>query len=227
MIPSELELTPIARRRLAAIREFSDLGAGFRIAALDLELRGAGNLLGGQQSGHIEAIGFDLYCQMLEHTVAELRGEEIEEEVSTQLNLGVDTRIPDEYVSDMSQRLRTYKRIASSRSDGELERIRQEISDRYGRLPDAVSNLLAYAEVRREAVRLGIVSIDRAGETVAIKVGERTRIQPERLMSFLASNNEASFSQNGVLKVKIVEDIFRGLRRILDYLGAEQNEKKA
>ena len=120
LIPSEQELTPIARRRLAAIREFSDLGAGFRIAALDLELRGAGNLLGGQQSGHIDAIGFDLYCQMLERTVAELRGEEIEEEVNAQLNLGVDTRIPDEYISDMGQRLRTYKRIASARSDEEL-----------------------------------------------------------------------------------------------------------
>jgi transcription-repair coupling factor (superfamily II helicase) len=219
LIPSELELTPIARRRLAAIREFSDLGAGFRIAALDLELRGAGNLLGGQQSGHIEAIGFDLYCQMLEHTVAELRGEEIEEDVSTQLNLGVDTRIPDEYVSDMSQRLRTYKRIASSRSERELERIRQEISDRYGRLPDAVNNLLAYADVRREAVKLGVLSIDRAGETVAIKIGERTRIKPERLMAYLNRDNTASFSQSGVLKVKVVGDIFRGLRQVLDHLA--------
>ncbi len=224
LIPSEVELTSIARRRLAAIREFSDLGAGFRIAALDLELRGAGNLLGGQQSGHIEAIGFDLYCQMLEHTVAELRGEEIEEEVSTQLNLGVDTRIPDEYVSDMSQRLRTYKRIASSRSASELERIRQEIADRYGRLPDAVDNLLAYAEVRREAVRLGIVSIDRAGETVAIKVGERTRIEPERLMSFLDGDPSASFSQNGVLKVKIPGDVFRGLRAVFSRLEGEAEE---
>ncbi|MEP7270453.1 MAG: transcription-repair coupling factor [Acidobacteriota bacterium] len=219
LIPSELELTPIARRRLAAIREFSDLGAGFRIAALDLELRGAGNLLGGQQSGHIEAIGFDLYCQMLEHTVAELRGEAIEEEVSTQLNLGVDTRIPDEYVSDMSQRLRTYKRIASSRSAAELERIRQEVTDRYGRLPQAVENLLAFADVRREAVRLGIVSIDRSGETVAIKVGERTRIEPERLLALLVNDQRASFSQNGVLKIKVQGEVFGELRRILEKLG--------
>jgi transcription-repair coupling factor (superfamily II helicase) len=90
LIPSEQELSPIARRRLAAIREFSDLGAGFRIAALDLELRGAGNLLGGEQSGHMEALGFDLYTQMLERTVGELRGEEVEDEASVTLNLGVD-----------------------------------------------------------------------------------------------------------------------------------------
>ena len=131
LIPGEAALTPIARKRLAAIREFSDLGAGFRIAALDLELRGGGNLLGGQQSGHIDAIGFDLYCQMLERTVNELRGEDIVEEITTQLNLGVDTRIPDEYISDMSQRLRTYKRIASARDDEELARIKDEIADRY------------------------------------------------------------------------------------------------
>src|SRR5262245_10453216 len=159
LIPPEQELTPVARKRLAAIREFSDLGAGFRIAALDLELRGAGNLLGGQQSGHIDAIGFDLYCQMLERTVQELRGEPIEEELNTQLNLGVDTRIPEEYVYDMSQRLRTYKRIASARSDEELWRIHEEVADRYGRLPESVENLFTYARVRREAEQLGIVSI--------------------------------------------------------------------
>ena len=106
LIPSEQGLTPIARRRLAAIREFSDLGAGFRIAALDLELRGAGNLLGGEQSGHMDALGFDLYTQMLERTVAELRGETVEDETSVSINLGVNVAIPEDYISDMGQRLR-------------------------------------------------------------------------------------------------------------------------
>jgi transcription-repair coupling factor (superfamily II helicase) len=203
LIPSEQELSPVARKRLAAIREFSDLGAGFRIAALDLELRGAGNLLGGQQSGHIDAIGFDLYCQMLERTVAELRGEEIEEEIGTQINLGVETRIPDEYIADMSHRLRTYKRIASARSDEELERIRQEIADRYGRLPDAVGNLFTYSRTRREAIRLGIASIDRVGETLNLKFSERARVAPERLVQFLDERKTATFAAHGVLKVKI------------------------
>ncbi|MDQ3010298.1 MAG: transcription-repair coupling factor [Acidobacteriota bacterium] len=203
LIPSEHELTPIARKRLAAIREFSDLGAGFRIAALDLELRGAGNLLGGQQSGHIDAIGFDLYTTMLERTVQELRGEEIEEDTSTQLNLGVDTRIPDDYIADMSQRLRTYKRIASSHSDDELARIREEIADRYGRMPEAVENLFEYASVRRDAQGQGIVSIDRVGENLSIKLGEKAKIDPESLMRFLAENKAAHFSPTGVLKVKL------------------------
>src|SRR5690349_19128262 len=135
LIPSEAELTAIARRRLAAIREFSDLGAGFRVAALDLELRGAGNLLGGAQSGHMDALGFDLYTQMLERTVQELRGEQVEDETSVSINLGVDVSIPEDYVADMGQRLRTYKRVASARDDEALEQIRRETEDRYGRLP--------------------------------------------------------------------------------------------
>ena len=203
LIPSEQELSPIARKRLAAIREFSDLGAGFRIAALDLELRGAGNLLGGQQSGHVEAIGFDLYTQMLERTVQELRGEEIEEETSTQLNLGVDTRIPDDYIADMSQRLRTYKRIASARSDEELNRISEEVADRYGRLPMPVENLFNYARVRREAERIGIVSIDRVSESLAIKLGAKARVEPDNLLKLLAENKSANFSPTGVLKVRL------------------------
>jgi transcription-repair coupling factor (superfamily II helicase) len=220
LIPSEHELTPIARKRLAAIREFSDLGAGFRIAALDLELRGAGNLLGGQQSGHIDAIGFDLYTTMLERTVQELRGEEIEEETSTQLNLGADTRLPEDYIADMSQRLRTYKRIASSQSDEELSRIREEIADRYGRLPEAVENLFEYASVRREAQSLGIISIDRIGDNLSIKLGERARIAPEGLMQFLAENKAASFSPTGMLKVRLGEGandkrIFAAVRELL------------
>ncbi|HEU0185952.1 MAG TPA: transcription-repair coupling factor [Blastocatellia bacterium] len=203
LIPSDQELSPIARKRLAAIREFSDLGAGFRIAALDLELRGAGNLLGGQQSGHIDAIGFDLYTQMLERTVQELRGEEIVEETGAQLNLGIDTRIPDDYIADMSQRLRTYKRIASARSDEELNRISEEVADRYGRLPLPVENLFNYARARREAERLGIISIDRVGESLAIKLGEKARVEPESLLKLLGENKSASFSPTGVLKVKL------------------------
>ncbi|HEX6126775.1 MAG TPA: transcription-repair coupling factor, partial [Pyrinomonadaceae bacterium] len=135
LIPSELELTPIARRRLSAIREFSDLGAGFRIAALDLELRGAGNILGGQQSGHLDALGFDLYTKMLERTIAEIRGDEIADETSVSINLGVDVSIPHEYISDASQRLRTYKRISSAESEETLMHIHAEIKDRYGRIP--------------------------------------------------------------------------------------------
>src|SRR5262249_2018248 len=108
LVPEDVSLTPLAQRRLSALKEFSALGAGFRVAALDLELRGAGNMLGGQQSGHINAIGFDMYCQMMERAVAALKGEEAKPELRAAINLGVDVRIPEEYIPNESLRLRTY-----------------------------------------------------------------------------------------------------------------------
>jgi transcription-repair coupling factor (superfamily II helicase) len=201
LIPSELELTPIARRRLSAIREFSDLGAGFRIAALDLELRGAGNILGGQQSGHLDALGFDLYTKMLERTIAEMRGEEVSDEVGVSINVGVDVSIPKDYISDTSQRLRTYKRISSAGSEAELAAIHNEILDRYGRLPEPVENLFEYGRLRRLAEEMRVVSIDRAKDGLAIKMSENVRISPEKLMAFLSYNEDASFSPSGILRV--------------------------
>ena len=206
LIPSEQELSPIARRRLAAIREFSDLGAGFRIAALDLELRGAGNLLGGEQSGHMEALGFDLYTQMLERTVAELQGEEVEDETSVTLNLGIDVAIPEEYISDMGQRLRTYKRVSSARDEATLAAIRTETEDRYGRIPAPVDRLFAYARLRRLSEELGIVSIDKTPDGVAVKFSEKARISPEKLGDLVTKRKGAVFTPNGVLRLVLTED---------------------
>jgi len=203
LIPSELELTPIARRRLSAIREFSDLGAGFRLAALDLELRGAGNILGGQQSGHLDALGFDLYTKMLERTIAEIRGDEIADETSVSINLGVDVSIPKEYIAETSQRLRTYKRISSADNEETLLQIHAEIEDRYGRIPRSVDNLFEYARLRKLAERMAIVSIDKTADGVAIKLGENARVQPEKLMNFVEQNDGSSFSPNGILRVKV------------------------
>jgi transcription-repair coupling factor (superfamily II helicase) len=206
LIPGEQELSPIAKRRLAAIREFSDLGAGFRIAALDLELRGAGNLLGGQQSGHMDALGFDLYTQMLERTVAELRGEAVEDETSVTINLGIDVAIPDEYINDMGQRLRTYKRVSSARDEETLAGIRNETQDRYGRLPESVEQLFGYALLRRLAEQLAVLSIDKITDGVALKFSEKARISPEKLGAYINSREGRVFSPTGVLKLSLTED---------------------
>lgn len=206
LIPSELELTPIARRRLSAIREFSDLGAGFRIAALDLELRGAGNILGGQQSGHLDALGFDLYTKMLERTIAEIRGDEIADETSVSINLGVDVAIPHEYISEGSQRLRTYKRISSAESEEALSHIHAEMKDRYGRIPESVENLFAYGRLRKMAEQMFVVSIDKAGAQVAIKLSENAKVDPEKLTGYLAANEGSSFSPSGILRVNVTGD---------------------
>jgi transcription-repair coupling factor (superfamily II helicase) len=161
LIPPEQQLTDVARRRLAALKEFSDLGAGFKIAALDLELRGAGNMLGGEQSGHIEAIGFELYTQMLEEAVSKLKGEGHEERLQVTVNLGISLRIDESYISEENQRLRMYKRIAGASSDAMLTEIRDELQDRYGQPPENVQHLLAVGEIRLICERLSISQIER------------------------------------------------------------------
>jgi transcription-repair coupling factor (superfamily II helicase) len=206
LIPAEQELSPIARRRLAAIREFSDLGAGFRIAALDLELRGAGNMLGGEQSGHMDALGFDLYTQMLERTVAELQGEQVEDEPTVSLNLGVDVAIPESYIADMGQRLRTYKRVSSARDEEALAAIRAETEDRYGRIPEPVEDLFGYARLRQASETVGVLSIDRTKEGIAIKLAEKARVAPEKLMELITVREGATFTPSGVLRLELSEE---------------------
>jgi len=161
LIPPEQQLTEIARRRLAALKEFSDLGAGFKIAALDLELRGAGNMLGGEQSGHIEAIGFEMYTTMLEEAVSRLKGEGREERPQVTVNLGISLRIDDSYIPEEGQRLRMYKRIAGAESSAVLTEVRAELQDRYGEPPESVLHLLAAGEIRLTCERLGIAQIER------------------------------------------------------------------
>jgi transcription-repair coupling factor (superfamily II helicase) len=162
LIPPETELTEIARRRLAALKEFSDLGAGFKIAALDLELRGAGNMLGGEQSGHIEAIGFEMYTTMLEEAVRRIKGEEERPaHAGTAINLGISVRIDSSYIPEENQRLRMYKRIAGAEDAAALADVRAELQDRYGEPPESVMNLLAAGELRLLCERLGIAQLDR------------------------------------------------------------------
>ena len=164
-----MSLSAVAKKRLAAIREFSDLGSGFRVAALDLEIRGAGNLLGGEQSGHIEAIGFEMYMKLLEQAVRELKGEDVEDEVRAGVNLGIDIRIDEDYVPDMAQRLVVYRKVAAARSETEIGEVLDEIADRYGPLRDSVLNLAAYGRIRVMADKLGLESVDRQGSAVVMK----------------------------------------------------------
>jgi transcription-repair coupling factor (superfamily II helicase) len=179
LIPPETELTEIARRRLAALKEFSDLGAGFKIAALDLELRGAGNMLGGEQSGHIEAVGFELYTSMLEEAVRKMKGEEEKPaHAGTSINLGISVRIDSGYIPEENQRLRMYKRIAGAEDEAALQEVLAELKDRYGDLPDSVSNLMAAAQLRLLCERLGIAQLDRKRTQIELPNPNGNRKQP-------------------------------------------------
>jgi transcription-repair coupling factor (superfamily II helicase) len=190
LVPEDVSLTPLATKRLAALKEFSALGAGFRVAALDLELRGAGNLLGGQQHGHINAIGFDLYVQMLERAVSTLKGEEAKPEMRATINLGLDIRIPEAYIPNENLRLRTYKRIAGITSEAERVEVSHELADRFGAPPPAVGNLVDYALLKGLAERMLISSIERRANEVAIKFHPETPLSPERLVKLIRSEKE-------------------------------------
>jgi transcription-repair coupling factor (superfamily II helicase) len=228
LIPSDTELSPIARRRLAALKEFSDLGAGFKIAALDLELRGAGNLLGGEQSGHIDAIGFEMYTSMLERTVRELKGEVEAEEAEVQLNLGLNIRIPAEYIAEENQRLRMYKRVAGVDTEKQLEDVTAELADRYGEPPAPVRNLLEYATLKLLCRRINVTGIDRHRDVVNVKFGDNPDIDPQKLMRFVSTKKGANFSPQGVLKYTLTataaEQVLGNLRDVLENLAAQQQK---
>ncbi|MEJ2006972.1 MAG: transcription-repair coupling factor [Acidobacteriota bacterium] len=203
LVPAVDTLTPIARRRLAALKEFSDLGAGFRLAALDLELRGAGNVLGRQQHGHLNAIGVDLYLRMLEETVRELRGEPSKPEVRTTLNLGIDIKIPETYISDERQRLRMYKRISTLTTEESLRGMEAELTDRYGSIPAPVQQLLNYAVVKSRAEQLLVQTVERKGNEVRMRFHEQTPVSPEKLMQMVKAQRGIAFRPDGVLRMQV------------------------
>jgi transcription-repair coupling factor (superfamily II helicase) len=204
LIPPEQSLSPVARKRLAAIKEFSDLGSGFRVAALDLEIRGAGNLLGGQQSGHIDAVGFEMYMKLLEDTIRELKGEDLEDDVRAVVNLKVDFRLDETYVPDMNQRLMIYRRIAAARSEADIAAIVEEVRDRYGAPPTALLNLADYARIRVLADGLGLETLDREGAAVVLKFREKkTTVDPLRLLKLVRERGDLRIIPPATLKLDL------------------------
>jgi transcription-repair coupling factor (superfamily II helicase) len=217
LVPPETVLSEIARKRLSAMKEFSELGAGFRIAALDLELRGAGNLLGRQQHGHIEAVGFDMYTQMLERAVSKLKGEDVALELRTTLNLGLDLRIPQEFIPTENLRLRTYKRVSSIRSEEERNDIGRELEDRFGKLPASVENLLDYAVLKAICERLRISAVERQGNRLAVRFHPETTLDPAALVKVVRSREGIKLDPSGVLWMETIrgESVPVALRNVL------------
>ncbi|HZS10663.1 MAG TPA: transcription-repair coupling factor, partial [Nitrospirales bacterium] len=188
-------LSPDAQKRLLAIQEFTELGAGFRIAAADLEIRGAGNFLGKQQSGHIAAVGLDLYMQMVEQAVQRLRGTVVEEEPEPTLHISVSAFIPEDYVPDAHQRLSLYKRLTSVTQMGDLAVLHGEIVDRYGPLPDPVERLFEVMEVRvvAKASRLASVEVKPGAPTVVMVTFDPKAKVPESGMRKIMDRYQRRF----------------------------------
>ena len=197
LVPGDRVLSEEASKRLRTLREFSELGAGFRVAARDLEIRGAGNLLGPEQSGHIAAVGIETYLKMLEETVRELRGEVVEEAPSVAIDLPLPMAIPEEYVGDANLRMELYRRIATG--EMEDEELIAELRDRFGAPPPQVYQLLGVAALKRTAESLRVQSISVKGSKLQIRLRRDARIDVDRLVRMVSEEEGMSFSPTGVL----------------------------
>jgi transcription-repair coupling factor (superfamily II helicase) len=214
-------LSDVARQRLASIREFCDLGAGFRIAARDLEIRGSGNMLGGEQSGHIAAVGFETYLSLLEEAIREIRGQEPLPERAVTLSLGLDLAIPHAYVEDENWRMMIYKKIARAGDDAALAETTREIADRFGEPPKQVRRLVEYARLRSRAEGLGVTAITRQAGKVHVRFSEDAPVDAERLLDVVRRTSGSSLSPARVLTLPAPsegDELLAGLIRLLPTL---------
>ncbi len=218
LIPGSQTLSDSARRRLKALQEFSELGSGFRLAAADLEIRGAGEFLGSRQHGHIASLGFDLYCTMLERAVADLKGESIDERPPVSLHLAIDIKIPESYMPDVGARLAVYKRLSLAKDAPEVDRLQAATEDRWGHLPPAGHNLFDTARLRLAALRAGVVSVDIVDTRLQMRFSEKAAVDPRRLVDLVARRRGA-MSPGGVLTLPAPHksgERLRAVREILD-----------
>lgn len=181
-------LKEVAEKRLAAMKEYSELGSGFKIAMRDLEIRGAGNLLGAEQSGHMEAVGYDLYCKMLNEAVKEAKGEVVEEKFETSIDINTNAFIPPSYVANEIQKLDIYKRIAGIETEEETEEMLEELIDRFGEPPKSVQNLLTIARLKYLAHSLYIKEITQKGNELRILMYEKAKIDPTQIPWIVQQN---------------------------------------
>ena len=210
MVPDDVSLSEIAAKRLKAILQYSQLGSGFKIAMRDLELRGAGNLLGAEQSGHIATIGYDLYCRMLDRAVRKMKHQPVPPEVDTQLDLGLDFRIPRSYIPAQKLRLELYRRLARIKDDRHADDIAEEIRDRFGKPPREFEQLMQAALVRSRLARLGITSVTRAEDH--LKFRALSAPQSQRQLA------QASKSFRVLDETTLALPVRKGLEQPLDQL---------
>ena len=217
LVPAGQALSGTARARLAAIQEFCELGAGFRIAARDLEIRGAGNLLGSEQHGFIEAVGFETYCQLLEEAVAELEGRPATTRREVELRLGLDLQLPDAYISEPELRLSFYKRLAATEDEPALAELVEEIVDRYGPAPVQLETLARAQQIRVAAQRIGVTAVQRRSGRWRLRLDPAVA-PPERIGEVLSTWPEAQLSPSGEITVPAGRPGFE-IQEILRLLG--------
>ena len=222
-------LREVAEKRLATMKEYSELGSGFKIAMRDLEIRGAGNLLGAEQSGHMEAVGYDLYCKMLNEAVKEAKGENVEESFETSVDITTNAYIPVTYVANEVQKLDIYKRIAGVETEDEAEEMLEELIDRFGEPPKPVQNLRMIARLKFLAHSLYIKEITQKGNELKLVMYEKAKVNPTEIprlisdcqpyLQFTADTKNPYFTYK--LKVNSREksmDVLEILKKVLEQM---------
>jgi transcription-repair coupling factor (superfamily II helicase) len=226
LLPRSRSITPLAAKRLKAIEEYSHLGAGFRIALRDLEIRGAGNILGAEQSGHIQTVGYQMYCELLADAVKRLKHEPIEPIPTAVVDLGFAAYIPKNYIPINRQRMDVYRKIAVAKINEDLEQIKSELEDVYGPVPDEIELLLDLAELRIKASRLGIKSIVTSGRDLIFSFTDDYNSKVESLFSKITG--QARVADGRTAYLSLAENYFEPrtlmsvLRRIL---GGEKDSR--
>jgi len=223
LIPGKDVITDEARKKLQAIQELGYLGAGFRLALKDLEIRGAGNLLGAEQSGHIEAVGFDMYMKMLETAVAELKGEKISPSIEPELDLQVNALIPDNYIEDPELRMSIYRKIASAKNTKSLIHILDELRDRFGPPSEKTKKLLDIMELKLIAMKLFISRIQNMAGKIRVLFAPDSPVPSEKIFSLYESRKKyfKFLPEGGIeldLRGKKWCDIFRELKELMEEL---------
>ncbi|MBN1550659.1 transcription-repair coupling factor [bacterium] len=223
LIPASAAISVTARERLAAIKEAMELGSGFRLASRDLEIRGAGDILGSNQHGHISAIGYEMYCRLIRDAVRELKGDASVEFRDPELKLPIDAMVPAEYIPDPADRLEIYRRFATVRTEEQVKNLITEVKDRFGDPPVEIQNLSQLSFLRILGRALGIISIEAKGKHVNVLFHEKTAVPPEKITSLLLkSSHILRFSPPATLQITITQDrpeyLIYSLKEILNAL---------
>ena len=202
--PQGRAITEGAQKRLRVIEEFTDLGSGFKIALRDLEIRGTGNILGSEQHGHITAVGYDMYCKLLEEAVQKLKGETVEEAVETRINLPIEAYLPDEYVPDSRQKVALYKKIAALETEVDRKELEEEMVDRYGKIPEPVEMLLEIADLKQLSQQLGVDGIAASEGNIKITFDEaKTGLDPRKLIRLIEQDQRVALTPPVRLTVRV------------------------
>ncbi len=220
MYKKDKVLQEVSEKRLQTIKEFTEFGSGFKIAMRDLEIRGAGNLLGAQQHGHMDIIGYEMYCKLLDQAIKELKGENIENEFETLIDISLNAFISPTYIENEAQKLEMYKKISMIKTESDFFDVQDELEDRFGTIPKVVQNLLNIAIMKSYANNIGVNKVSQCGNSISIRFNENNKVNIEKFKNLLSINNNLSF--NGILHYKLKdskEDFVTKLKDIFLFLA--------